>query len=393
MTRSTRDRLARVAAAACVTVVMGLSGCSDQGGHNTREPGGTAGTAPAPRATALVERPLVIGHRGAAGYRPEHTLASYELAARMGADAIEPDLVSTRDHVLVARHENEISGTTDVADHPEFAGRRTTRTIDGEAVSGWFTEDFTLAELRTLRARERLPQVRPENRAYDDRFAIPTFAEVLALRARLSKELGRQVGIVPEMKHPTYFAKAGLPLEAPLVTAVRAAGLDSATSGLMVQSFELTSLVRLRTEYGLKAPQVFLTQAKGAPYDLVASGDPRTYKDLLAPSSLRSLTKSVNVLGPDKGQVIRRRSDGSLGTPTSLVADAHAVGLKVMPYTFRAENQYLPRNLQVGPGAYDRGKAVEEQLAFLAAGVDGLFSDQPDLSVRAREEFTSRTPG
>jgi glycerophosphoryl diester phosphodiesterase len=311
----------------------------------------------------------------------------------MGADAIEPDLVSTRDHVLVARHENEISGTTDVADHPEFAGRRTTKTIDGEAVSGWFTEDFTLAELRTLRARERLPQVRPENRAYDDRFAIPTFAEVLALRARLSKELGRQVGIVPEIKHPTYFARAGLPLEAPMVAAVRAAGLDSATSGLMVQSFELGSLVRLRTEYGLKAPQVFLTQAKGAPYDLVASGDRRTYQDLLTPSSLRSLTKSVNVLGPDKGQVIGRRGDGSLGTPTSLVADAHAVGLKVMPYTFRAENQYLPRNLQVGPGAYDRGKAVEEQLAFLSAGVDGLFSDQPDLSVRAREEFTGRTPG
>jgi glycerophosphoryl diester phosphodiesterase len=235
--------------------------------------------------------------------------------------------------------------------------------------------------------------VRPENRAYDDRFAIPTFAEVLALRARLSKELGRQVGIVPEIKHPTYFARAGLPLEAPMVAAVRAAGLDSATSGLMVQSFELGSLVRLRTEYGLKAPQVFLTQAKGAPYDLVASGDRRTYQDLLTPSSLRSLTKSVNVLGPDKGQVIGRRGDGSLGTPTSLVADAHAVGLKVMPYTFRAENQYLPRNLQVGPGAYDRGKAVEEQLAFLSAGVDGLFSDQPDLSVRAREEFTGRTPG
>ncbi len=391
----TRARLAPArlgcAAAACVAVVVGLAGCSDDGGF----PEGRADSSasPAPRVTALVEQPVVIGHRGASGYRPEHTLASYELAARMGADFIEPDLVSTKDHVLVTRHENEISGTTDVADHPEFAGRRTTKTIDGEAVSGWFTEDFTLRELRTLRAKERLPQVRPENRAYDGRFAIPTFAEVLALRERLSTELGRQVGVVPELKHPTYFARAGLPLEEPLVSAVRSAGLDSAASGLMVQSFELGSLVRLRTEYGLKAPQVFLTQAKGAPYDLVATGDPRTYKDLLQPSSLASLTKSVNVIGPDKGQVIRRRGDGSLGAATSLVADAHAVGLKVMPYTFRAENQYLPRNLQVGPGAYDQGKAVEEQLAFLAAGVDGLFSDQPDLSVKAREEFTARTPG
>ncbi len=375
---------------AAVTVSLAVGGCAAGGGAApTSSP--TSTPAAAGTARALVGRPLVIGHRGAAGYRPEHTLASYELAARQGADAIEPDLVSTKDHVLVARHENEISGTTDVADHPEFADRRTTRTVDGKLVAGWFTEDFTLAELRTLRAVERLPDVRPANRAYDRRWQVPTFAEVLALRARLSKELGREVGVVPELKHPTYFRAAGLPLEPVLVAQVRQAGLDSARSGLMVQSFEPTSLQALDTTYRLKAPLLLLTQAKGAPYDLASTGDGRSYKDLLAPTSLRSLAKYVNVLGPDKAQVIGRRSDGTLGRPTSLVADAHAVGLEVMPYTFRAENQYLPRDLQVGPGAHDRGRAAEEQRAFLAAGVDGLFSDQPDVSVKARAEFTSRT--
>ena len=377
-------------AAAVVTVAVALAGCTADGGAAPAP--SSASTTHKGTARALVARPLVIGHRGAAGYRPEHTLASYELAARQGADAIEPDLVSTKDHVLVARHENEISETTDVAAHPEFAARRTTRTVDGKVVAGWFTEDFTLAELRTLRAVERLPDVRPANRAYDGRWQVPTFAEVLALRARLSEELGREVGVVPELKHPTYFRAAGLPLEPVLVTQVRAAGLDSARSGLVVQSFEPTSLQALHATYGLKAPLLLLTQAKGAPYDLASTGDGRSYKDLLEPASLRSLAKYVNVLGPDKAQVIRRRPDGTLGAPTSLVADAHAVGLEVMPYTFRAENQYLPRDLQVGPGAHDRGRAAEEVEAFLEAGVDGLFSDQPDVSVKARAEFTSHTP-
>jgi glycerophosphoryl diester phosphodiesterase len=221
---------------------------------------------------------------------------------------------------------------------------------------------------------------------------VPTFAEVLALRERLSKELGRPVGVVPELKHPSHFRAAGLPLEPVLVEQVRAAGLDTSDSGLMVQSFEPTSLETLVTQYRLKAPRLLLTQSKGAPYDLASAGDGRSYRDLLTPTSLRSLSKYVNVVGPEKSQVIRRRPDGSLGAATSLVRDAHAAGLKVMPYTFRAENQYLPRDLQVGPGAHDGGRAVDEQRAFLAAGVDGLFSDQPDLSVKAREEFTGRPP-
>ena len=198
--------------------------------------------------------PLVIGHRGASGYRPEHTLASYELAARMGADFIEPDVVSTRDHVLVVRHENEISGTTDVADHPEFAARRATKTVDGVAITGWFTEDFTLAELKTLRAKERLPQVRQENTLYDGRWTVPTLQEVFELRERLSKELDRPIGIIPETKHPTYFKSVGLPLEGKLVEMVRAFDLDKAKAPIVIQSFELNNLVELREQYGFKAP-------------------------------------------------------------------------------------------------------------------------------------------
>jgi glycerophosphoryl diester phosphodiesterase len=333
------------------------------------------------------DRPLVVGHRGASGYRPEHTLASYELAARMGADFIEPDLVSTRDHVLVARHENEISGTTDVASRPEFAGRRTTKTIDGTALTGWFTEDFTLAELKTLRAVERLPQVRQENTMYDGRWQVPTFAEVLRLRERLSRELRRPVGIYPETKHSTYFTSIGLDLETPLVRQVRGAGLDRSRAPIFIQSFELTNLQRMRQVDGVRAPLVFLTSASGAPYDLVARGDSRSYADLLRPQSLRSLAKWLNGVGPEKNQVIPRRSDGTLGRPTSLVADAHAAGLKVHPYTFRNENQFLPADFRVGtdPNAY--GKAVNEQVTFLRTGIDGLFTDNPDTGVVARDEF------
>ena len=222
---------------------------------------------------------LVIGHRGAAGYRPEHTLASYELAARMGADLIEPDLVATKDHVLVARHENEIGATTDVADHPEFAGRRTTKSVDGVAVTGWFTEDFTLAELKSLRAKERLPLVRQDNTLYDGLFQVPTFAEVLALRARLSRELRRTIGVYPETKHPSYFRSIGLALEQPLTHDLQRAGMNSRSAPVFVQSFELQPR-RCRAAVGTAVAAVFLTSVTGAPQDLVAAGDPRSYPDL-----------------------------------------------------------------------------------------------------------------
>jgi len=331
--------------------------------------------------------PVVIGHRGAAGYRPEHTLSSYELAARMGADFIEPDLVSTKDHVLVARHENEIGGTTDVAGHSEFAGRRATKVIDGIAVTGWFTEDFTLAELKTLRAKERLPAVRQENTMYDGRFEIPTFAEVLALRERLSNELHRVIGVYPETKHPTYFRSIGLDLETPLVRQIRGAGLDRANAPIFIQSFELTNLVDLRQHFGVNAPLVFLTSASGAPYDLASKGDPTTYADLTTAAGLRSLSGIINGIGPDKNQIIPRNLNGTLGQPTTLVTDAHAAGLRVHPYTFRAENTFLPLDYRVGTDVTAYGRAIDEQVRFLRTGIDGLFTDQADIGVIARAEF------
>jgi glycerophosphoryl diester phosphodiesterase len=327
-------------------------------------------------------RSLVIGHRGAAGYRPEHTLASYELAARMGADFIEPDLVTTRDRVLVARHEPDIGGTTDVASRPEFASRRTTKLLDGVAVTGWFTEDFTLAELKTLRAVERLPAVRQRNTLYNGLFEVPTFDEVLTLRARLSRELGREIGVYPETKHPTYFRTLGLPLEPVLVRILKAHGLDRHDSPVFVQSFEATNLRQLHDEFRLRARKVFLTSASGTPFN-----DPRRYADYLTPAGLRELSGFVDGIGPDKNQIIPRNADGTLATPSSLVADAHAAGLVLHPYTFRAENQFLPVNLQVGtdPNAY--GRAIDEQLAFLRAGIDGLFTDQADIGVLSRQLF------
>jgi glycerophosphoryl diester phosphodiesterase len=323
-------------------------------------------------------RPLVIGHRGASGYRPEHTLASYELAARMGADYIEPDLVITADGVLVARHENEISGTTDVAARPEFAGRRTTKVVDGVSITGWFTEDFTLAELKTLRAVERIPAVRQRNTVYNGYFTVPTLDEVLELRAKLSKELRRTIGVYPETKHPTYFRTAGKALEGPLVQALRRHGLDHPQAPVFVQSFEAGNLRELSER--VSVPLVFLANASGTPY-----ADPRSYDDYVSPAGLAELATFVQGVGPAKNRVIPLRADGTLGEPSGLVANAHAEGLVVHPWTMRAENQFLPLDLRVGtdPNAY--GKALDEQIAFLRAGVDGVFTDQADIGVLARD--------
>jgi glycerophosphoryl diester phosphodiesterase len=332
------------------------------------------------------DRLLVIGHRGASGYRPEHTLASYALAARMGADYIECDVVSTADGELVCRHENEISGTTDVADHPEFADRRTTKTVDGVQLTGWFTEDFTLAELETLRAVERLPEVRQENTLYDGLFEIPTVDEYLELRAQLSDELGHEVGAYIETKHPTYFASVGLPLEGPLLTDLREAGLTHRGDPVFLQSFETTNL-RVLDAAGVELPLVQLLGATGAPADLVAAGDPRTYADLSTAAGLAWVAGYADGVGPDKTQVIPVAPDGTLGQPTSFVADAHAVGLLVHPYTFRNENTFLPPALQVGDDPADYGDAITEQLRFWEAGVDGLFTDNPDTGVLTRDLF------
>ncbi|GGL00620.1 glycerophosphodiester phosphodiesterase [Mangrovihabitans endophyticus] len=341
------------------------------------------GAQAAPRASgasAHHRRPLVVGHRGAAGYRPEHTLPSYELAARMGADYIEPDLVITADGVLVCRHEPEIGGTTDVSTRPEFASRRRTVVLDGTPVTGWFTHDFTLAELKTLRAVERLPTVRQENTLYDGLFPVPTLTEVLDLRARLSGELGREIGVFPETKHPTYFRGLGLDLETPLVRTLRRYRLDRPGAKVFVQSFEFANLRMLRTAYRLRVPLVFLTSASGAPYH-----DPRSYADYLTPAGLRRLSHWVDGIGPDKNQVIARDATGALAAPTGLVDRAHAAGLQVIPYTFRAENQFLPTDYRRGDDPTAYGRAIDEQITFLRTGLDGLFTDQADIGVLARD--------
>ena len=331
------------------------------------------------------QTPIVIAHRGASGYRPEHTLEAYRLAIELGADFVEPDLVATRDGVLVCRHENEIGGTTDVAAHPEFAARRATKTIDGEPVTGWFTEDFTFAELRTLRARERLPQLRSTE--HDGRYEIPTLDEVIELVRRESAARGRTIGIYPETKHPTYFRGIGLPLEEPLLAALERAGWTEAEAPVFIQSFETENLRMLRGRTRVRLVQ--LMEDHGAPYDLIARGDPRSYADLATPAGLAEIATYADAIGPNKSLVIPRGAGGRLAAPTSLVADAHAAGLLVHPFTFRAENYFLAADFQAGAAGdagFPRrhGDLRAEIAAFLAAGVDGVFADFPDLALQAR---------
>jgi len=328
--------------------------------------------------------PLVIGHRGASGYRPEHTLASYQLAIDMGADYIEPDLVSTSDHVLVARHENEIGGTTNVADHPEFAARHTTKTIDGNPVAGWFTEDFTLAELRTLRARERLPDLRPTNTAFDGLYQVPTFQEVIDLAKRAG------VGIYPETKHPTYFDSVDLSLEEPLVAALHANGYRGRNAPVFIQSFEVANLKQLNRM--TRVPLVQLLDATGRPYDFVVAGDPRTYADLATPEGLAEIATYADGIGPNKNLIVPRDPAGNLLDPTSLVGDAHRAGLVVHPWTFRKENNFLPADFRQGNPASPfyllaTGDFPAELRLFFGLGVDGLFSDHPDTAVAIRHRF------
>ncbi|WP_435198894.1 glycerophosphodiester phosphodiesterase family protein [Janibacter sp. GS2] len=329
--------------------------------------------------------PLVVAHRGASGYRPEHTLAAYELGVGQGADYIEPDLVMTGDGVLVDRHEPEIGETTDVAERPEFADRRTTKHLDGRAVTGWFVEDFTLAELKTLRAKERLPQLRRESSTYDGRFEVPTFEEVLEQREALSRSTGRTIGVIPEIKHSTYLHEAGLDPEAEVARLVTKYHLNHRTAPLWIQSFELTTLKDLRAVHRLAARTTFLTSDTGGPYDLHAEGT--TYAELTTRESMRTLSRWIDGFGPTKEQIIPRNADGSLGEPTSFVDDAHDAGLTVMPYTFRAENEFLPTDYRNGSDPADFGRAVDEALTFLRTGIDGVFCDQPDVCLEARQDF------
>jgi glycerophosphoryl diester phosphodiesterase len=307
-----------------------------------------------------------------------------------GADYVEPDLVSTRDGELVARHENEISGTTDVASRPEFADRRTTKTIDGVPLTGWFTEDFTLAELRTLRAVERIPGTRQENTLYDGRYAVPTLQEVLDLVREASRRERRTIGVYPETKHPTYFASIGLPLEEPLVEVLERNGYRGPRDAVFVQSFEVGNLQRLSTMTDVRLVQLF--GGRGRPYDFTVAGDPRTYDDLATPAGLDGIARYADGIGPAKDRVIPRTADGRLGEPTALVADAHARDLVVHPYTFRNESAFLPTDLRRGDLRNDYGDAFSEYRAFFEVGVDGVFSDNPDTARLARDDRLALTP-
>lgn len=319
-------------------------------------------------------QPLVIAHRGASGERPEHTIASYTLAIEQGADFIEPDLVMTKDRVLVARHENEISGTTDVAAHPEFAARKATKVIDGQSYTGWFTEDFTLAELKTLRARERLPELRPQNRPYDGQFDVPTFDEILAL----AKSAKRRVGVYPEIKHGTYFDSIGMNMEAPLLAALKNVGWTRKTDPVFIQSFEVGNLQRLRKATKLRLVQ--LIDGSGHPADRPELASTA----MVTPAGLADVARYADAIGVTKTLIVPRDPAGRSAAPTTLIADAHKAGLTVHAWTFRAENVFLATELRVGDKPEGHGDLPGELHQFYALGIDGVFSDFPDAAVAAR---------
>ncbi|MFD7603715.1 glycerophosphodiester phosphodiesterase [Streptomyces mirabilis] len=334
-------------------------------------------------------KPTVIGHRGASGYRPEHTFGSYQLALDLGADVVEAgDLVPTKDGHLVCRHEPEIGGTTDVSAHPEFADRKTTKTLDGIPTTGWFTEDFTLAELKTLRAVERIPANRPHNTLYNGRWEIPTFEEVLHWQDEQTRKRGKQVWIYPETKHPTYFRALGLGLEELLATVLRKHGKDKKNSPVIIQSFEPTSIQRL--DKLVDNPLVVLLSAANTrPWDFATTGDPRTVADLVKPEGLKWIASYAQGIGPTLDLVIPKDANGALTTPTTLVADAHRAGLILHPYTMRNENTFLPANFRRGtdPNAY--GDAFGAFRTYFATGIDGVFSDNADTALLAREDFVN----
>lgn len=326
-----------------------------------------------------LQRPIVIAHRGASGERPEHTLAAYRLAIAQGVDYIEPDLVMSRDGVLVCRHENEISGTTDVAERREFASRRREKTVDGVAATGWWSEDFTLAELKTLRCRERLPQLRPQNAAYDGQEAIPTFAEALALAQAAG------VGIYPELKHPTFLRERGLdPLPA-FIEAVRAGGGQAAADAMFVQCFEVGPFTQLAHMSSLRWNCIQLIAASGGPWDrrdLSAA-------NMTGEAGLRDIARYARGIGVEKTLVIPRDHESRSMPATDLVARAHAAGLLVHVWTMRAENYFLPLQLRCGDAnapdyARQQGDFAAELRSFYAAGVDGVFSDFTAAAVAAR---------
>ncbi|NET00134.1 MAG: glycerophosphodiester phosphodiesterase [Sphaerospermopsis sp. SIO1G1] len=309
--------------------------------------------------------PVIIAHRGASGYRPEHTLAGYQLAIELGADYIEPDLVISKDGVLIARHENEISQTTDIAEHPEFAHLKTTKIIDGETITGWFTEDLTLAEIKTLTVRERIPEIRPQNTAYHGCLTIPTLEEIIKLATKY------QVGIYPETKHPSYFQSISLPLELPLLKA-----LSGIKVPIFIQSFEVTNLQELSQQTDL--PLIQLINNVGKPYDFVVSGNLATYEDIITPIGLKKVAEYAQGIGVNKNLIVPRNENNQILPPTPLIKNAHAENLLVHAWTFRNENDFLPVDFYNYPeGEYE---------LFFELGIDGVFSDFTDTAVMVKNK-------
>jgi glycerophosphoryl diester phosphodiesterase len=343
-------------------------------------------------------RPFVIAHRGASGYVPEHTLPGYFIAIQQGADYVEPDLVISKDGALLARHENEIGGTTDVASRPEFAARKATKSIDGEEVTGWFTEDFTLAELKSLRARERLPELRRANTRYDGAFEIPTFDEVLDLvvaadaqRAAAARAAGKppppRIGIYPETKHPSYFAKLGLDFDERMLEALARRGYTKRADPVFLQSFEVANLKALRRRTDLSLVQ--LVAPSGQPFDFTLARDPRTYLNLMSDAGLEEIAGYADAIGPHKWMVVQFGTSGP--QDSGLARRARAQGLGIHVWTLRAENEFLPVDLRSPGDAAAHGNLDQEIRALLDAGITGFFSDHPDIAVRTRDEWwTSR---
>lgn len=338
---------------------------------------------------------LVVGHRGASALRPEHTLASYQKAIDDGADFIEPDLVSTKDGVLVTRHENEIGGTTNVSTLSQFADRKTTKNIDGKDLTGWFTEDFTLSELQQLKARERIPEFRPANTAYNDLYPVPTLEQVIELAEANYKKTGKIIGLYIETKHPTYFKNQKLAMEDTLLKTLAKYEYTRDIAPVYLQSFEVSNLKYLKDQLDLhktiKHAQIIqLYDAKTSqPADFVESGETKTYADLATAQGLKDVAKYANGVGPSKGYILNFNDKGSVQT-TSFITDAHTAGLKVHPYTFRPENNYLPTPLKCSqdkPAERCPSGALKEFEAYFKAGIDGVFTDDPALGREAVINF------